>query len=136
MTSVFVNGCFDLLHVDHVRFLQYAKSFGDSLIVGLNSDESIRRLKGSGRPIVGQDHRRELLLAIRWVDDVLIFSEDTPENLVRLLRPDVLVKGSHASNIVLPEVEAVKEFGGIVVYHASRNNVSSSSLIGRISDLS
>ena len=93
MTTVFTNGCFDLLHVGHLRLLWIARSQGDRLVVGLNSDESVRRLKGPMRPIVPVDERREMLLALEPVDQVIIFYEDTPLTLIEALRPEVLVKG-------------------------------------------
>ncbi|MEP6947032.1 MAG: SIS domain-containing protein [Acidobacteriota bacterium] len=91
--TVFTNGCFDILHAGHVDLLNRARSLGDHLIVGINSDMSIRRIKGVGRPFVDQVSRRELLLALRSVDEVEIFDESTPEALIRRLNPDVLVKG-------------------------------------------
>jgi rfaE bifunctional protein nucleotidyltransferase chain/domain len=91
---VFTNGCFDILHAGHVDYLEKAKSLGDVLIVGLNSDSSIRRIKGSLRPIVPQEFRARVLLGLKAVDYVVIFEEDTPEKLIKLVRPDVLVKGA------------------------------------------
>jgi len=90
---VFTNGCFDLLHVGHIYSLEEAKKRGDKLIVGLNSDASVRRLKGEGRPIVSQRDRARMLAALEFVDCVIIFDEDTPERILSLIRPDVLVKG-------------------------------------------
>lgn len=90
---VFTNGCFDVLHVGHVRYLSDARALGDKLIVGLNSDSSIKRLKGDLRPIVSEEHRKEMLLALKVVDEVQIFNEDNPWNLINKIQPDVLVKG-------------------------------------------
>jgi rfaE bifunctional protein nucleotidyltransferase chain/domain len=92
---VFTNGCFDLLHVGHVRYLKEAREQGDLLFVGLNDDESTRRVKGPGRPYVGQEDRAEVLAALRCVDYVVVFSEKTAERLVSVLRPDVYVKGGN-----------------------------------------
>jgi len=92
-TIVFTNGCFDLLHGGHIEFLQRAKSLGDILVVGLNSDESVRSIKGDGRPIKTQKERANILSALRYVDYITIFNETTPENLIRAVRPDILVKG-------------------------------------------
>ena len=92
-TIVFTNGCFDLLHVGHVRCLRYAAQQGDVLVVGLNSDVSVRGLKGKTRPVIGQEERAEMLAALDFVDHIVIFDEDTPYSLVERLRPDVLVKG-------------------------------------------
>lgn len=91
---VFTNGCFDLLHAGHVRLLESARAEGDALIVGLNGDESVRRLKGSNRPVLPQDERKEALLALESVDDVVLYDEDTPLETILALRPDVLVKGA------------------------------------------
>ena len=90
---VFTNGCFDLIHVGHLKVLESCKKLGDLLILGLNSDESVKRLKGSKRPILKENDRAELLAGMEPVDFVVIFKEDTPEKLIRLVRPDVLVKG-------------------------------------------
>lgn len=92
-TIVFTNGCFDLLHVGHVRLLKKARSFGDALVVGLNSDASVRKLKGKNRPLVDEKSRAELLAGLSCVDFVTVFPEDTPAETIRLLKPDVLVKG-------------------------------------------
>lgn len=91
---VFTNGVFDILHRGHVVYLEKARSFGDVLIVGLNSDKSVRRLKGASRPVQKQSDRAAILLALRSVDHVVIFGEDTPDRLVQQVKPDVLVKGA------------------------------------------
>jgi D-beta-D-heptose 7-phosphate kinase/D-beta-D-heptose 1-phosphate adenosyltransferase len=93
MKTVFTNGCFDILHVGHIRLLRFAKSLGDHLIVGLNSNDSIRQIKGEHRPLIHEDHRKEILESIRWVDDVIIFDQPTPYELIREVRPNILVKG-------------------------------------------
>lgn len=90
---VFTNGCFDILHVGHVRYLKEARRFGDILIVGLNSDESVRTIKGDKRPIVPQRERAEVLSSLRFVDYVIIFKEPDPRNIIAAIKPDVLVKG-------------------------------------------
>ncbi len=92
-TVVFTNGCFDLLHPGHVRYLERARELGDVLVVGVNSDASVRRIKGAGRPVVSDADRSELLAALRCVTAVTPFAEDTPLELIDELRPDVLVKG-------------------------------------------
>lgn len=91
--TVFTNGCFDLLHPGHVDLLERARALGDRLVVGLNSDASVRRLKGEHKPYVNQDDRRRMLLALRSVDEVIIFDEETPLELIKRIEPDVLVKG-------------------------------------------
>jgi D-beta-D-heptose 7-phosphate kinase/D-beta-D-heptose 1-phosphate adenosyltransferase len=93
MTVVFTNGCFDILHRGHVECLRQSKDLGDKLIVGLNSDDSVRRLKGSKRPVNKQDDRLAVLQAIRWVDEVIVFDEDTPYRLIQEIKPDIITKG-------------------------------------------
>jgi D-glycero-beta-D-manno-heptose 1-phosphate adenylyltransferase len=112
---VFTNGCFDLLHVGHVRYLQAARRLGDALVVGVNSDRSVRGLKGEDRPIVSQEERAEILAALACVDYVTIFEEPTPERLLASVRPDVHVKGGDYREEDLPEAPLVRSWGGEVV---------------------
>ena len=111
---VFTNGCFDVLHFGHVHYLQQAKQLGDVLVIGLNSDDSVRRLKGESRPINGEKERAYVLAALSFVDYVVVFEEDTPKELIEVVKPDVLVKGGDydLSNIV--GAEFVKANGGTV----------------------
>ncbi len=111
---VFTNGCFDLLHYGHVRYLEEARKKGDLLVVGLNSDRSVQRLKGDKRPVVGQKYRARVLAALASVDYVAIFEQDTPLKIIKRLKPDVLVKGSdwRAEDIVGSDF--VKSYGGKV----------------------
>jgi rfaE bifunctional protein nucleotidyltransferase chain/domain len=109
---VFANGCFDLLHVGHVRYLKEAKALGDLLIVGLNSDESVRRLKGEGRPILNQNDRAELLSALECVDHIILFDDDTVDRLLVELKPHLHCKGSDYTPETVPEKETVKQYGG------------------------
>jgi D-beta-D-heptose 7-phosphate kinase / D-beta-D-heptose 1-phosphate adenosyltransferase len=111
---VFTNGCFDLFHVGHLSFLEQAKRKGDCLIVALNTDRSIRALKGSGRPIVSEEARAKLLAALPCVDAVVLFNEETPLDLLRALRPDILVKGSNYLEEDVVGAEEMKEWGGRV----------------------
>lgn len=90
---VFTNGCFDLLHVGHIRYLQQARSLGDILVLGLNTDASVQRLKGPERPLQSEDERAEILAALSCVDYVTLFNEDTPLELIQTVKPDILVKG-------------------------------------------
>ena len=96
-TVVFTNGCFDVLHVGHIELLKYCKSIGDFLIVGINSDESVSRLKGPSRPINTESERKIMLESIKYVDEVIIFNEDTPLNLIQNKNPDIIVKGGDYS---------------------------------------
>lgn len=111
---VFTNGCFDLLHPGHVALLRQAASFGDRLVVGLNSDESVKRLKGEARPIQDEESRALVLAALQMVDAVVVFGEDTPERLIRAIRPDVLVKGSDYKIKDIAGAEFVQSYGGQV----------------------
>lgn len=114
-TLVFTNGCFDLLHIGHIRYLYDASRLGDVLIVGINSDESVTRLKGPSRPMIPEAERAEMLAALSCVDYVSIFSEDTPDELIKLIRPNVHVKGGDYRPEDLPEAPLVKSLGGRVV---------------------
>jgi len=113
-TVVFTNGCYDLLHVGHIRFLKQARSYGDVLIMGINTDDSIRRLKGSSRPKIPEMQRAEILTAVRYVDAVTLFDEDTPRELVAELLPDILVKGADWSHFIAGR-EEVEAAGGRVL---------------------
>ncbi|MCX7971120.1 MAG: D-glycero-beta-D-manno-heptose 1-phosphate adenylyltransferase [Negativicutes bacterium] len=112
---VFTNGCFDILHAGHVRYLQAARQMGDCLIVGLNSDSSVRRLKGPERPVNGQEDRAEVLAGLAAVDAVVIFEQDTPVDLVRKIQPDWYVKGGDYRIEQLPEAPVVAAYGGRTV---------------------
>ena len=131
-TLVFTNGCFDILHAGHVRYLTAAAAMGDFLVVGLNSDASVRRLKGEGRPIVSEADRAEVLEALRAVDIVTIFDEPTAEELIRLVRPDVYVKGGDYSLDKLPEAKIVQELGGRVELIPFVEGHSTTNVIERI----
>lgn len=132
MIQVFTNGCFDILHRGHVRLLEYAKSLGDTLIVGVNSDVSVRRLKGLGRPINTVEDRVAILQALRVVDKVYVFDDDTPEALICELSPDILVKGPDAARAPIPGAEWVISSGGRVVVPEWTVQVSTTSICERI----
>lgn len=131
---VFTNGCFDLLHVGHVKYLQAARSFGDILILGLNSDASIRRLKGEKRPLIGEIERAHLLAALDCVDYVVIFDEDTPLKLIEAIRPDVLVKGGDYTREGVVGHEVVESYGGRVELVEFVDGRSTSGIIEKILD--
>jgi D-glycero-beta-D-manno-heptose 1-phosphate adenylyltransferase len=111
---VLANGCFDLVHVGHVRYLTAARALGDVLFVGINSDASVRRLKGAGRPLMPAAERMELLAAFRAVDHVVLFEDETVDDLVTRLRPDVHAKGTDYTEATVPERDAVRAAGGRV----------------------
>ena len=112
--TVFTNGCFDVLHVGHLRYLKEARSMGDRLVVGLNNDSSVRKLKGEKRPIHTEVERKEMLLSLRFVDEVHIFDEDTPLRLIKEIKPDVLVKGGDWALNTIVGYDFVTERGGSV----------------------
>lgn len=128
---VFTNGCYDLLHVGHVRLLQRARTLGDILVVGLNSDASVRRLKGSSRPIVSEEERAEVLAALECVSWVTIFDEDTPIETLRALRPHVHVKGGDYDPQALPETPLLRALGATIEIFPLVGGASSTRLIAR-----
>ena len=131
-TIVFTNGVFDLLHVGHSRYLQHARALGDALVVGLNSDRSVRRIKGSGRPITAEAERAEILEALACVDGVVIFDEETPRSLILAIQPDVLVKGADWAEDAIVGRDIVEARGGRVVRVAIEPGHSTTKMIDRI----
>ncbi|MFZ0795578.1 MAG: bifunctional D-glycero-beta-D-manno-heptose-7-phosphate kinase/D-glycero-beta-D-manno-heptose 1-phosphate adenylyltransferase HldE [Candidatus Korobacteraceae bacterium] len=128
---VFTNGCFDLLHVGHIRLLEEARRKGDRLIVGLNSDDSVRRLKGPLRPVVGESERAQVLAALSAVDAVVVFHDDTPLRLIEAIRPDVLVKGGDYTEDAVVGAREVRAWGGRVELIPLAGNISTTRLIAR-----
>ena len=129
---VFTNGCFDLIHVGHTRYLEEAKKLGDILIVAVNSDQSVRTIKGKKRPIIPEEERAEVLSALQCVDFVVIFHEPDPLNIISLLKPDVLVKGGDWGEDAIIGREVVESIGGKVVRIPEIKGASSSSIIDKI----
>jgi D-beta-D-heptose 7-phosphate kinase/D-beta-D-heptose 1-phosphate adenosyltransferase len=129
---VFTNGCFDIMHVGHIRYLTAAKSEGDVLIAGLNSDKSVKKIKSKGRPIVNQDQRAEVLAGLACVDYVTVFDESDPLELIKALKPDVLVKGADWQEKDIIGAEFIKAHGGKVVRVAFVPDISTSQIIQRI----
>lgn len=128
-TIVLANGCFDLLHVGHVRYLQGAKAVGDILVAGINSDRQARQLKGSNRPFMPENERAEIVASLRCVDLVTIFDEPTVEGLMRAIRPDFHAKGTDYTIETVPEREIMRELGGTVVIVGDPKDHSSTDLI-------
>ncbi len=129
---VFTNGCFDLLHVGHVRFLNQARALGDALIVGLNSDRSVREIKGKGRPIMPAEERAEILAALACVDIVSIFDEPTPQQIIDAILPDILVKGADWGISEIVGRETVERAGGKVCNIPLVEGSSTTSIIARV----
>jgi len=131
-TIVFTNGVFDLLHVGHLRYLQHARGLGDALLIGLNSDRSVRDIKGPGRPITAEAERAEILEALACVDGVVIFDEATPYELIAALQPDVLVKGADWAEDAIIGRDIVEARGGRVVRVPIEPGRSTTELVERI----
>lgn len=130
---VFANGCFDVLHVGHVRYLEAARALGDLLIVGVNSDQQARKLKGEGRPLLPQDQRAEIVAALEAVDFVTIFDEPTVTELLLALKPDIHAKGTDYTEETVPERDVVRSFGGRVAIVGDPKEHSSTEMIEKVS---
>lgn len=131
-TIVFANGCFDLLHVGHVRYLYGAKALGDLLVVAINSDRIVQQLKGSNRPITSENERAEIIAALSCVDYVTIFDTPTVTELLLLLKPDIHAKGTDYTIETVPEREIVKSYGGRVAIVGDPKDHSTSSILEQI----
>jgi rfaE bifunctional protein nucleotidyltransferase chain/domain len=131
-TVVFTNGCFDILHRGHVAYLNAARALGDRLVVGVNTDASVRRLKGEGRPVVGEDDRAFVLAGLACVDAVTLFDEDTPAELIAALVPDVLVKGGDYAPDAVVGRETVEAAGGRLVLIPFVEGRSTTTILHRI----
>lgn len=129
---VFTNGCFDLLHPGHLALLEEAAGYGDVLVVAINDDASVERLKGADRPVYPARERAEILLALRWVDFVTVFAEDTPRETIELLSPDVLVKGAEYGAGEIVGEEFVKGRGGEVFRFPMKTGYATSKIVDRI----
>jgi len=129
---VFTNGVYDLVHRGHVEYLEEARALGDRLVVGMNTDASVRRLKGPSRPIVAQDDRAAVIRALACVDLVVLFDDDTPLRLIEAVQPDVLVKGADYAVADIVGREVVEARGGLVTTIAQREGLSSSAIVARI----
>jgi D-glycero-beta-D-manno-heptose 1-phosphate adenylyltransferase len=132
---VFTNGCFDIIHRGHLEYLNEAKALGDFLVVGVNSDSSVKKLKGNDRPVVGQNDRAFVLLNLKPVDAVIIFEEETPYNLIKFVRPDFLVKGGDWKENDIVGSDIVKGYGGKVISLKYVDCYSSTNLIEKIKRL-
>lgn len=130
-TIVLANGCFDLLHVGHIRYLAGAKELGDLLVVGINSDRQAHALKGEGRPFMPENERSELIAALKCVDLVTIFDEPTVEQLIRDIRPDIHAKGTDYTTDTVPERDIIREVGGRVAIVGDPKDHSSTELIAK-----
>lgn len=135
LVIVFTNGCFDLIHVGHVRYLKEARRMGDLLVVGVNSDGSVRKLKGPDRPVMPLGERLEILLSLRWVDAVVPFDDPTPLELIKAIRPHILVKGGDWVPEKIVGREVLEEYGGRTVNVPFHEGNSTTGIIRRIRSL-
>lgn len=131
-TIILANGCFDLLHVGHNRYLKGAKELGGILVVGINSDAQARKLKGEGRPFMPENERAELVAALKCVDLVTIFAEPTVEELIRAIRPDIHAKGTDYMTDTVPERDIIREVGGRIAIVGDPKDHSSTELIASV----
>jgi D-glycero-beta-D-manno-heptose 1-phosphate adenylyltransferase len=131
-TIAFANGCFDVLHVGHIRYLQGAAKEADVLVVGVNGDESVRELKGAGRPVMNEAERAEIIAAIRGVSYVTIFRERSPGRLIGDLKPDVHCKGTDYTPDSVPEAEAVRSYGGRIAIVGDPKDHSTTELLEKL----
>ena len=129
---VFTNGCFDILHVGHIRYLRKAKKLGDILVIGLNTDRSVKKIKGDKRPVVAERERAEVLAALEFVDFITLFDESDPLRLIQVLKPQILVKGADWPKKRIVGRQIVEEYGGRVVRIPLVPGASSTGIIGKI----
>ena len=131
----FTNGCFDLFHIGHLHLIKEAKKYCNYLIIGLNSDESIKRIKGNKRPINNLQFRLKLLESLKFVDKVVVFSEDNPEKLIKQIKPNVLIKGDDYKEEEIIGASFVKSYGGKIIRVKFKDDTSSSKIINKIKGL-
>ncbi|OVE73525.1 bifunctional heptose 7-phosphate kinase/heptose 1-phosphate adenyltransferase [bacterium B13(2017)] len=129
---VFTNGCFDILHVGHIRYIQKSNQLGQCLVIGLNSDISVKKIKGKSRPINNENDRAEVLLALSCVDHVILFDEDTPFELIKMLKPDILTKGGDYTKQDIVGYDIVTSYGGKVIVLPFEKGYSSTKIINKL----
>jgi rfaE bifunctional protein nucleotidyltransferase chain/domain len=127
---IFTNGCFDILHRGHIEYLSKARDLGDVLVVGVNTDSSVKRIKGENRPVQDEVSRAQILASLRFVEAVILFDEDTPYELISLVKPDILVKGGDYSEATIVGADIVKTNGGEVVTIPLTPGYSTSRILG------
>ena len=133
-TVVFANGCFDLLHVGHIRYLEAARALGDVLVLGLNGDESVRLLKGPGRPLMNQEERAEILSALGCVDYLVLFDDLTAQGILEELQPDIHAKGTDYTRESVPEKDTVLSYGGSIAIVGDPKDHSTEAFLRRIAE--
>ena len=133
-TVVFANGCFDLLHVGHIRYLEAARALGDLLVLGLNGDKSVRQLKGPGRPLMSQDERAEILAALECVDYLVVFDDPTAKEILETLKPNIHAKGTDYTRESVPERDTVLSYGGSIAIVGDPKNHSTKDFLRQIAE--
>ena len=129
---VFTNGCFDIIHLGHIDYLSKAKDLGDILLIGLNTDDSVKRLKGNNRPINNQQERAVLLASLQFIDGIILFNEDTPHDLIKKTKPDILVKGSDYKKEEIVGADVIKNTGGEIITIDFLEGYSTTSILDKI----
>ncbi|MBC8487665.1 MAG: D-glycero-beta-D-manno-heptose 1-phosphate adenylyltransferase [Bacteroidetes bacterium] len=129
---VFTNGCFDILHLGHINYLSKAKDFGDVLVIGLNTDDSVSRIKDKHRPVINENARAMILASLHFVDAIVLFDEDTPYNLIKQVQPDILVKGSDYKTGDIVGADIVKAKGGEIITIEFLDGYSTTSIINKL----
>ena len=133
-TVVFANGCFDLLHVGHIRYLEAARALGDLLVLGLNGDKSVRQLKGPGRPLMSQDERAEILAALECVDYLVVFDDPTAKEVLETLKPNIHAKGTDYTRESVPERDTVLSYGGSIAIVGDPKDHSTQDFLRQIAE--
>ena len=133
-TVVFANGCFDLLHVGHIRYLEAARALGDLLVLGLNGDKSVRQLKGPGRPLMNQDERAEILAALECVDYLVVFDDPTAKEILETLKPNIHAKGTDYTRESVPERDTVLSYGGSIAIVGDPKDHSTQDFLRQIAE--
>ena len=133
-TAVFANGCFDLLHVGHIRYLEAARALGDLLVLGLNGDKSVRQLKGPGRPLMNQDERAEILAALECVDYLVVFDDPTAKEVLETLKPNIHAKGTDYTRESVPERDTVLSYGGSIAIVGDPKDHSTQDFLRQIAE--
>lgn len=132
---IMVNGCFDLFHVGHLNLLKFAKNQGNVLFVAVNSDYSINKLKGSSRPIIAQDDRLAILSSLVYIDYVVLFDEETPSELIEIIKPDAIAKEEEYKNKEITEIDTIKKYNINLIFYKKENEISTSFIINKILSL-
>lgn len=132
---VFTNGCFDILHSGHIKLLKKAKGLGDVLIVGLNTDSSVKKIKGKNRPVINEKQRLEVLSAIEFIDYIVPFNQITPKKLIEIIKPDIIVKGGDYKKEEVVGKETVEKYGGIIYIFPLVKNISTTEIIKKIKQM-